>query len=110
MHCASARWYGDGCTEGHCIVGPALYGWPRLSSAVCHICHVTFGVHTWLSCRVQQGSSEAERALLECSLVSLQAIQQAVGADSAQYRAASKVTMKLVQIIQTLLSNAYDGR
>ncbi len=70
----------------------------------------SFGVHTFLCCRVQQGSSEAERALLECSLVSLQAIQQAVGADSAQYRAASKVTMKLVQIIQTLLSNAYDGR
>jgi len=63
-----------------------------------------------LCCRVQQGSSEAERALLECSLVSLQAIQQAVGVDSAQYRAASKVTTKLVQIIQTLLSNAYDGR
>ncbi|KAA6423518.1 MAG: hypothetical protein FRX49_06578 [Trebouxia sp. A1-2] len=60
--------------------------------------------------RVQQGSLDAERALLECSLVSLQAIQQAVGADSAQYRAASKVTMKLVQVIQTLLSNAYDGR
>ncbi len=69
-----------------------------------------FGVHTMLCCRVQQGSSEAERALLECSLISLQAIQQAVGADSAQYRAASKVTMKLVQIIQTLLSKAYDGR
>ncbi len=68
------------------------------------------GVHTFLCCRVQQGSSEAERALLECSLISLQAIQQAVGADSAQYRAASKVTMKLVQIVQTLLSNAYDGR
>jgi len=87
-----------------------LYGWPRLSSAEFHISHVTFGVHTVLCCRVQQGSSEAERALLECSLISLQAIQQAVGADSAQYRAASKVTMKLVQIIQTLLSNAYDGR
>lgn len=70
----------------------------------------SFGVHTFLCCRVQQGSLDAERALLECSLVSLQAIQQAVGADSAQYRAASKVTMKLVQVIQTLLSNAYDGR
>jgi len=72
----------------------------------------SFGVHMCLClcCRVQQGSSEAERALLECSLVSLQAIQQAVGVDSAQYRAASKVTMKLVQIIQTLLSKAYDGR
>ncbi len=61
-------------------------------------------------CRVQQGSAEAERALLECSLVSLQAIQQAVGSDSAQYKAASQITMKLVQIVQSLLAHAYDGR
>lgn len=60
--------------------------------------------------RVQQDSIQAEKALLECSLVSLQAIQQAVGADSVQYKAAAKVSMKLVQIVQGLLSDAYDGR
>ena len=67
-------------------------------------------VSTLFACSIQQGSARSERALLECSLVSLQAIQQAVGVESAQYKAATKITMKLVQIAQQLLSDAYDSR
>ena len=63
-----------------------------------------------IACSIQQGSARSERPLLECSLVSLQAIQQAVGVDSAQYKAAARITMKLVQIVQDLLSDAYDSR
>ena len=48
--------------------------------------------------------------LLECSLVSLQAIQQALGPDSPQAKAATKITMQLVQIVRTLLSEAYSSR
>lgn len=62
------------------------------------------------ACSIQQGSTRNERVLLECSLVSLQAIQQAVGVDSSQYKAATKITVKLVQIVQQLLSDAYDSR
>ena len=67
---------------------------------------------SWLvcACSIQQGSAHAGRVLLECSLVSLQAMEQAVGEDSAQYKAATKITMKLVQIVQQLVSDAYDNR
>ena len=67
-------------------------------------------VSTLFACSIQQGSAKSERTLLECSLVSLQAIQQAVGVESPQYKAAAKITMKLVQIVQQLLSDAYDSR
>ena len=67
-------------------------------------------VSTLFACSSQQGRAKSERALLECSLVSLQAIQQAVGVESSQYKAATKITMKLVQIVQQLLSDAYDSR
>lgn len=62
------------------------------------------------ACSIQQGSARSERVLLECSLVSLQAIQQAVGVESSQYKAATKITMKLIQIVQQLLSDAFDSR
>ena len=67
---------------------------------------------SWLvcACSMQQGSAHAGRVLLECSLVSLQAVEQAVGQDSSQYKAATKITMKLVQIVQQILSDAYDNR
>lgn len=75
--------------------------------------HVTAAgqkVYVLPTCSVQQGSAKAEKVLLESSLVSLQAIQQAVGADSPQSKAATKITMKLVQIVESLLSDAYDSR
>ncbi|KAL3138086.1 hypothetical protein ABBQ38_005316 [Trebouxia sp. C0009 RCD-2024] len=58
----------------------------------------------------QQGSARTARVLLECSLVSLQAVGQAVGEDSSQYRAATNITMKLVQNVQQLLLDAYDNK
>lgn len=62
------------------------------------------------ACSIQQGSARTGRVLLECSLVSLQAVEQAVGEDSSQYRAATRITMKLVQIVQQLLLDAYDNK
>ena len=67
-------------------------------------------ISTLSACSIQQGSARSEKVLLECSLVSLQAIQQAVGQESSEYKAATRVTMKLVQIVQQLLSDAYDSR
>ena len=87
-------------------VHPPSYTFKKLGSAAAS----RLIVSPLFACSIQQGSAKSERALLECSLVSLQAIQQAVGAESPQYKAATEITMKLVQIVQQLLSDAYDSR
>ena len=63
------------------------------------------------ACRVKQGDARAEQtALLETSLVSPQAMESAFGVDSVQAKAASQAMLQLLQVVQKLLSDAFNGR
>jgi hypothetical protein len=61
--------------------------------------------------RVKQGDARSEDAvLLEATMISLQALKARYGQDSAEFKAASDATLRVISLVQQQVSKAWDGR